>query len=160
MVSMDQLLALLPDRVRAYQAAVTSGDLAAEEGRRIDLCSVFEHLLGAHLPGCREWESGAWVDGVVPGTLEVTDPGVLSVAGLAVWSGPRGWFLDPFAARTELSQQGEWVQAYSLRFGDAEFGFGKFPYAPYSKHCFDPAPRSWLFAFDSASSGAADRPRD
>jgi hypothetical protein len=149
-VSVDRLLALLPDRVRAYQAAVASDDLAAEERSRIDLCSVFEYLLGAHLGGSREWEPGAWVDGVLPGTLDMTEPGVVSVAGLAVWRGRRGWFLDPFAGRAELAACGSSVQACSLRFGDAGCGFGKFPYVPYSKHRFDPPPTSWLFAFDSA----------
>src|SRR5262245_27984925 len=86
-LTVDQILELLPQRARAYRAAVISEDLLTEERCRIDLCSVFEYLLEVRLGRCHAWELVAWVDGVLPGTLDISESGVVSVAGQIVWSG-------------------------------------------------------------------------
>jgi hypothetical protein len=141
---------MLPERVRRYDDALAAQRPVGEEHHRIDICSVVEALLEAHLEGCPGWDSSFLMDGVLPASLTVSDSGVVEVVGLAVWSGNRGWYLDPVAARVELSADRKSVRAYSLRFGDAAAGLGKFPYRPHSKDRYRPPPEQWCFAFDRA----------
>lgn len=145
--SEELLLSLLPERVRSYRDAFAINDLQSEEHCRIELCSLVERLLELHLAGCKGCDSISMVDGVLPATFEVSDSGIVSIVGLAVWTGHGGWFLDPFAARIELSPDRKSVRAYSLSFGDAEAGLGKFPYEPYSTKGYRPPPHVWLFVF-------------
>jgi hypothetical protein len=60
-----------------------------------------------------------------------------------VWSGSGGWFLDPVAAEFELSEDSNSVRKYSLRFGDAHSGLGKYPNKPFSKDLYRPPPTDW-----------------
>src|SRR5262249_1021648 len=82
-------LSLLPVRVRGYRDALAADDLVAAERCRIGLCSVVESLLENHLRGCDGADRISMVDGVLPATLDVSDPGVVSLAGVAVWTGAR-----------------------------------------------------------------------
>lgn len=150
-VSDGRFLTLLPDRIRAYRLAAGSDNLTDEEETRVKLCAVFERLLSAHLQGWGgRWPAGAWVDGALPGPIDLSEPDAISLSGLIVWCGPGNrWFLDPFACRVDLWDDAESVRAYSLRFGDADKGLRKFTTKSSSKHCYDPPPKAWLFAFDS-----------
>src|SRR5687768_584878 len=118
--SQARCLGLLPERLAAYQVALASGDLMAEERCRIALCSALQYLLEDHLCRTSGWDADGVVDGLLPGPFEVTESECLEVTGLVVWYDSQGWFLDPFAAEVEFSGGGGTVSSYSLRLGDAE----------------------------------------
>jgi hypothetical protein len=138
---------MLPEHVRAYRSAVAADDQTAESQSRVQVCSVLESSLDDHLRGRTGWDPGSWVDGVLPATFEALGSGFVTVAGAAVWSKKRDWFLDPLHAQVELSADGAAVRHYSLRFGDADTGLGKFQYRPYSKDLYRSLPGRWLFTF-------------
>src|SRR5947207_15792597 len=63
-------LAMLPERARNYMDALSANNLLSEEQCRLELCSVIEYLLDAHLSGRQGWEPSAWVDGILPAALD------------------------------------------------------------------------------------------
>ncbi len=149
------LLAKLPEYVRGYGYALANNDLQAEEERCSKICSVIEFVLEYYLQRSDGWDASAWIDGVLSTTFALTEVGVVSVGGLVVWSGNRGWFLDPLTARIELSQDGMAVRTYSIAFGDKDEGLGKFKYKPYSKDRYRPPPLAWCFVFGHEEAAAA-----
>ncbi len=154
--SIDRLLSMLPEHVCSYSDALVANDLPAEELSRREICSIIEYLLGVHLDGCKGWV-GSLVDGVLPASLTISDSAVV-VIGLAVWYSNRESFLDPVVARVELSPDRKSVWTYSLRFGDAEAGLGKFPYVLHSKNLYRPPPEQWCFVFGPADAESGDAP--
>lgn len=147
--SVEQILDTLSERVRYFTLARRVDDLWIEERNRAEVCTLVERLLGAHLRATREWDSSAWVEAIVLDGLEVSDAGVAALAGAAIWCGRDGWFLDPLAARFELSADRQWVSSYVVRFGDAELGLGAMRYRG-PKPAAGPLPSRWRFVFEDS----------
>ena len=105
-------------------------------------------MLETHLIGAQGLETISMVDGFLPSTLDVSAMPNVSINGVAMWVGDEGCFLDPVAAKFELSGDGNFVNRYTLKFGDAETGLKKFPYHPHSKDIYRPPPVHWLVVID------------
>jgi hypothetical protein len=148
LVSIEDILASLTARIHHHRLARRADDLWIEERNRAELGSLVEALLAAHLRRATGWSPGAWIDMVVPGTLDVSETGVAVVSGAAVWCGDAGWFLEPLAARFELSSDGRSVRTYELRFGDAELGLGAMRHQPLAPPSLRTLPERWCFVFE------------
>jgi hypothetical protein len=144
----EDILDSLITRIRHYRLARRVDDLWIEERNRVELGSLVEALLAAHLRGASGWSTGAWIDTVVTSTLDVSETGVAELSGTAVCCGDRGWFLEPLAARFELSDNGSAVRTYALRFGDAELGLGAMPHQPNRRPSLRALPARWCFVFE------------
>ena len=148
--SVEVILTTLSERVRYFTLARRVDDLLIEERNRTEVCSLVERLLGAHLRATPDWDSGAWVETIVLNSIDVSDDGVAAIAGAAVWRGRQGWFLDPLAARFELSRDRQWVSSYVMQFGDAELGLGGIRYRADAKPMTGPPPSRWRFVFEES----------
>ena len=159
-VSVERILDTLSERVRYFTLARRVDDLWLEERNRAEVCSLMERLLGAHLRTAPEWESGAWVEAIVLNGLDVSDAGVAVLVGAAIWRGRDGWFVDPLAARFDLSPDRQWVSSYVVRFGDAERGLGGIRYRADSKPSAGPLPSRWSFVFEQSRQPGRSRSAD
>jgi hypothetical protein len=142
----DVILERLSERARYYSLARSSGDALLEEQNRIEFSALVESLLTTHLQGATAWDRGAWVEAVFPVEVAASDANVV-VWGVAVWRGHAGAFLDPLLAAFELTPDCMSVQAYSLRFGDAERGLGTVRYDRRAMSGTPPRPVRWCFEF-------------
>lgn len=140
------ILERLSERARYYCLAQSAGDALLEEQNRIELSSLLESLLEAHLRDATGWEAGAWVETVVSVTVDVAE-GEVVLAGAAVWHGSAGWFLEPLRVRAELSSGFTSVHTYALQFGDAERGLGSVSYQPGAMASRRALPAAWCFVF-------------
>jgi hypothetical protein len=148
--SRDQILDTLSERVRYFTLARRVDDLWLEERNRTEVCALVERLLAAHLRASAEWDAEAWVEGIVLEGLDVSDAGVAALTGGAVWCGRGGWFVDPVAARFELSPDRQWVISYVVQFGDAELGLGATRYRAEVRRLPERRPARWRFVFEDS----------
>jgi len=143
----------LAEFVRSYIIATRSSDSSEEEEALRWVCCGLEYLLGERLGGSSGWTG--WVDGVVPATdmlpdaIEVASGVEMSVRGRADWGNPsRGPFwIEPFFGSVRISETGDSIVSYELRFADADRGLAR---VPYGKHLRRPDwffPAEWLFTF-------------
>lgn len=143
----EHILDGLSIRIRHYSLARTVDDVWLEETNRSEVGSLVEALLAAHLRISREWDAHAWIQGVVLRSLDVSETGVAVWLGMAIWYGHEGWFLDPLAARFELSPDQTVIRNYLIQFGDAETGLGTVRYEPSAKPRLGGLPVRWRFVF-------------
>ena len=148
--SVELILDTLSERVRYFTLARRVDDVWIEERTRAEVCALVERLLGAHLRATPDWDSGAWVETIVLDAVDVSDDGVAAITGAAIWRGREGWFLDPLAARFELSEDRQWVSSYVVQFGDAELGLGGSRYHAGKKLVTGPLPSRWRFVFEES----------
>jgi hypothetical protein len=148
--SVERILDTLSERVRYFILARRVDDLWLEDRNRAEVSSLVERLLVAHLRTTPEWDQGAWVEAIVLNGLDVSDTGVAALVGAAIWRGRDGWFVDPLAARFDLSPDRQWVISYVVRFGDAERGLGGIRYRADSKPFAGPLPSRWSFVFEES----------
>jgi hypothetical protein len=143
----DDILARLSERVRYYSLAQHVGDSWLETQNRSELGWLLERLLSNHLHSASTWDRHAFVDLVIPLTLELSEDGIAVLSGVAMWRGQAGAFLDPLDATFELSSDSISVRGYSLRFGDAERGLGAMKYERTVAPIPARPPLMWCFEF-------------
>lgn len=148
--ALEQILDTLSERVRYFTLARRVDDLWLEERNRTEVGALVERLLAAHLRTNSDWDNEAWVEAIVLDGLDVSDAGVAALTGGAVWCGRDGWFVEPVAARFELSPDRQWVASYVVQFGDAELGLGATRYHAEAKRLPERRPARWRFVFEAS----------
>ena len=105
-------------------------------------------ILEELLPRTGKWDPYNWVDAISPGTATVGSPGELHVDGLVIWcKGDDGECWEPFSGRVRVSESGDRLFGYELKFGDAAWGFGKVGYGSHPRGWHWSQPENWLFKF-------------
>jgi len=141
--------------VRSYIEAVRGPDSPNEPEALRWLCAGLERLLQRRLQGREGWNG--WVDGIVPATdmlpdaIQVISPVEVSVRGYAMWAKGRGpsW-IEPFSGIVRISESGDSVIAYELRFGNAARGLGTTPYGKHVRWESWFQPVEWMFRFSKS----------
>jgi hypothetical protein len=126
--------------------------LSDEEQEQLGcLSSGLARFLGALLDGHAGWAPYQVVDDLLPESAMVPSPTQVEVRGLvAWWDGRGGGGRDPFLGSLRVSPRQDRLESYVLRFGDAAFGLGRYPWS--SRRRPDPAGTSdWLFVFKGSS---------
>lgn len=139
--------------IRLSRAEGPSGD--RQQALRL-VCAGLEHLLDASLRGSAGWRG--WVDGILPATdmlpaaIEVISEAELTVRACAIWGektdGP--FWIEPFFGSVRLSETGDGIDSYELKFADATRGLAVVPYSKHLRHPEWFLPTQWLFEFPSA----------
>jgi len=150
--------------VHSYIDAVHHGDSSQQQEQLRWVCSGLEYLLGALLQERDGW--AGWVDGInpamdmLPDSVSVVSAVELSVHGWAIW-GERGagpFWIEPFLGSVRISDTGDAIVSYELRFGDAVRGLGKFPHGKHLRRVDWFFPTEWMFAFSKGPSDEAEHP--
>ncbi len=147
----------VPEFVRSYLRASGAGDSSEEQDALRWACAGLERLLGGLLQGSEGWTG--WVDGIFPATdmfpdaLKVISPVELTLRGSALWgNASRGPFwIEPFLATVQLSENTDAIVSYSLKFADAARGLGTVPYGQHLRRPEWFFPIEWLFTFSKGA---------
>jgi len=141
-VSMEEQVTIeriLADALRARSASGTHAAVPT-------VGSALARLLDSYLREQPSWQF-RWVDDLLDQRVDHLSGGVIEVSGSMVW-GERGrseQWTDPFLASFTLSDDGNEVERYVLRFGDANAAS-----VPYDKRRRSPGgdhSRTWSFVF-------------
>jgi hypothetical protein len=133
--------------IRSYFQAIGSGSADEQEKQLRMVCGALASLLDALLRKTDEWTRYQWVDGLTSGSVVVRPP-TLEIGGLMVWGQEQYW--EPFLASVCVSPDGSVLASYTLKFGNAEWGLGRFRYDTFpkkKKYIEWREPKEWLFEF-------------
>jgi hypothetical protein len=133
--------------VRSYLNARGHGKEAEKEALQW-VCSAMAWILEELLPGTGKWDPYNWVDAISPGEAYIFSPGELNVEGLVIWcKGSDGEWWEPFSGVVGISESGDQLLGYALKFGDAAWGVGNVGYGSHPRGWNWSRPEKWVFEF-------------
>ncbi len=140
--------ALLAKAIQSYLPVHGRGDEAEQEQRQ-QVCFALDALLALLLRETETWSPYDWNDGVLA-SIEIPSPGLLDLQGLATWAKDEkrsGFYWEPFAASVRVSEAGNELLGYEIKFADAALGLGKVPYNTHPRGWNCAPPKKWMFTF-------------
>jgi hypothetical protein len=151
----NEIEALLVKAIEAYlplHGSPHGSEDPLEQKPLKQVCSALDRLLAAYLRETEEWSPDYWNDGILA-SAQVPSPGVLDLTGLAIWAkdAKSGFYWEPFSAVVRVSEQGNQLIDYQLKFADAAWGLGKVPYNTHPRGWNCAPPQKWLFEFSRSN---------
>jgi hypothetical protein len=154
--------------VLSYISLTDHGDSPDRHEALRWVCAGLAYLLGELLKRQEGADRSIWIDGMIPAwdhlpdAVKVLSPVELTVRGSALWaSGPRSPFWKaPFFAQLQISDLGDRIISYDIRFGDASRGLEAVPCDKRLRRTDSFFPSDWLFKFEvgRTAGSAGDRP--